>query len=103
VEMKVTDTVERVIQICDLCKKKKTKRKCLGCGIDLCDECGVWWGLDPWSQTDNGDYPDLVCPSCNNKAQPFVAEVEVLHKELDMRVEELENRWRSSCVKKDES
>ena len=93
-EVKVNEIIKTTKRLCDLCKIRETSKKCLGCGIDICPDCGVWWSTDPWTGIDCGDYWDLVCPDCNEKAQSFIKEAARISMESGERIDELERqRW----------
>jgi len=98
VEVKVNEIIKTTKRLCDLCKTRETSKKCVGCGIDICPDCGIWWSTDPWTGIDCGDYWDLVCPDCNEKAQSFIKEAARISMESGERIDELERQWKKSCA-----
>ena len=92
-----TQTIKETF--CDVCKKNTGRcyRQCEGCRKDLCNSCIVWWETDPWTEADNGDYPDTVCKECDDKSKPIVEQVEKISYEAFEKIGQLKQDWERLC------
>ena len=96
---KVSTEVE--VLICDFCSIESYKIKsCIGCGKDICQSCATFWFYDPWTGEDNGDSPQWVCSSCNEKVFPFAEQVQKIQAEADEKIDILVAQWETECKKK---
>jgi hypothetical protein len=91
-------TVETIRTFCDICESPApAPQKCIGCKIDLCYNCRKYIYIHPWTGTDNGDYPDIVCSDCNKKLIPWAAKAMEIMGEAEEKISRLEAAWEEEC------
>lgn len=97
--MKHTETVTttRTVITCDMCGDGGKIRRCIGCGRDICEGCGDFWYTDPWTQTDNGDYPNFVCNPCNEQSLDLVESARKVNSDYEQAITSLEGEWTQRC------
>lgn len=84
--------------MCDFCgQSDRHIKKCVGCQKDVCDQCGQYQFVDPWTGDDNGDYAPLICKSCDEALRPYYNTALAIRTRADADIEELEKRWRDEC------
>ena len=94
----------RTYMTCDLCQKRmRGNRTCPGCKRDVCESCGVWWEQDPFWQTDNGDYPPLVCKECDHIAMKYKNAAVGVNQHYESEINGLEESWRAECKAKEDT
>lgn len=96
----ITETVKKIILICDKCNKETSKvKKCYGCKKDLCASCEIGLDIDPFTQDNTGDYWYPICQDCNSILIPFTAKAAMLYKQYDEEVTKLEKEFKELCKK----
>lgn len=99
-----TKKIKTTYHTCDICNKKASTYKCIkihtchGCGCDVCDECGSRWFYDPWWGDDNGDYPPVVCNTCNELMKPLSEVAKKITNQYNDDISELITQWEEACI-----
>lgn len=97
-EIRSKRVIEDVKRICDICGKKEARKTCSGCKKDLCTDHIVWWEHDPWTGESNGDDPQVVCPSCEEKSLDLSLKAREILRKADGKLEALCDEWRKRCA-----
>lgn len=84
---------------CDFCSKRLENYKtCPGCGKDLCNQCGHWWDIDPWTQENASDYPELACERCHNLVREMVPKVIATLAAAEEQIRSMQKLWKEQCL-----
>lgn len=91
-------TKTETFRTCDDCGKRlEHNRHCIGCGKDVCNQCGNWWYNNPFTGNDYGDYPELVCERCKNLADLVAPEAISIQAKADAQIETIIQGWLDKC------
>ena len=88
------------VHYCDVCdRQSKCPRRCRGCNVDICSECGVVWLCDPFDGDDNGEHLPIACRPCNKLAVEYGVKTKAIIAESEQRVDAIKAEWKAKCNK----
>lgn len=102
-EEEVTRKVTVTRYRCDACHNELIRddvKNCRACKKDLCLVCAVYWYTDPWTGTDNGDYPEIVCKICEKLSLELAEESRQIQEQADEKSDALHAEWLKKCKEK---